>query len=177
MIQRRDYRFFYFLKGVTVKMNEKELQGLVESVSLKYFKRPFKHQAVFNTRLKTTGGRYHLTSHHLDFNPKVIEVFGLDIFQGIVKHELCHYHLHLQNKGYRHGDKDFKMLLKEVGGLRYTPSFELKKGSAPRWVYKCAACNYIFHRKRRFNLNQFVCKACKGKLHLCGKKNIILKEA
>lgn len=41
-------------------MNEQELQKLVESISLKYFNKAFKHQAIFNTRLKTTGGRYHL---------------------------------------------------------------------------------------------------------------------
>ena len=35
---------------------------------------------------------------------------------GIIKHELCHYHLHLEGKGYQHRDKDFKELLKKVGG-------------------------------------------------------------
>ena len=35
------------------------------------FQKPFLHQATFNRRLKTTGGRYHLASHHLDFNPTV----------------------------------------------------------------------------------------------------------
>lgn len=77
-------------------MEEFDLQEYVEKVSLKNFNRPFKHQAVFNTRLRTTGGRYHLESHNLDFNPKILDSFGMTIFEGIVKHELCHYHLHLE---------------------------------------------------------------------------------
>ena len=113
-------------------MTDKELTALVKKISLKYFGRAFKHQAVFNARLRTTGGRYHLKSHQLDFNPKIIEHFPEEVLIGIIKHELCHYHLHLEKKGYRHGDPDFKELLKEVGGLRYTPSIEGKEGKIMR---------------------------------------------
>ncbi|MFF6058045.1 hypothetical protein V7G57_14645, partial [Enterococcus faecium] len=49
-------------------MTQEELQQLVEEISLKSFQLPFKHQAMFNPRLRTTGGRYHLNDHHLDFN-------------------------------------------------------------------------------------------------------------
>ena len=80
-------------------MTPESLQNLVEDLSLRYFNKPFKHKAVFNNRLRTTGGRYHLGTHNLDFNPKILEIFGIDIFIGIIKHELCHYHLHLENKG------------------------------------------------------------------------------
>ncbi|MFP3491042.1 SprT family protein, partial [Staphylococcus sp. SIMBA_130] len=76
----------------------------------------FRHKAMFNARLKTTGGRYMLRSHNLEFNQKHYDEFGQDELIGIIKHELCHYHLHLQKKGYKHQDKDFKRLLKDVGG-------------------------------------------------------------
>ncbi|EMP3376764.1 TPA: SprT family protein, partial [Enterococcus faecium] len=46
-------------------MTQEELQQLVEEISLKSFQLPFKHQAMFNPRLRTTGGRYHLNDHHL----------------------------------------------------------------------------------------------------------------
>ena len=38
---------------------------------------------------------------------------------GIIKHELCHYHLHLEGKGYQHQDQEFKKLLKKVGAPRF----------------------------------------------------------
>lgn len=156
-------------------MEEKELQKLVRSISIEYFNKAFKHKASFNRRLRTTGGRYHLKSHNLDFNPKILNTFGLPIFINIIKHELCHYHLHLTNRGYRHMDTDFKELLSEVDGLRYTPSIELKQGTALRWIYSCQSCHKKFYRKRRFNLNKFVCGDCKGKLKIEGQKEIKLK--
>ena len=41
-------------------MTNQELQALTEQWSLELFQRPFLHQVVYNRRLKTTGGRYHL---------------------------------------------------------------------------------------------------------------------
>ena len=155
-------------------MTDKELEELVKSVSLKYFNKPFEHIAYFNHRLRTTGGRYHLKSHNLDFNPKIFKVFGLDVFIGIIKHELCHYHLHLEGRGYRHGDTDFKELLDEVEGLRYTPSIEIEKGISVRWAYKCKTCERMYHRKRRFNIQKFVCSHCNGQLSLIGREKIEL---
>lgn len=156
-------------------MTNEELEELVKDISFKWFNKPFKHTAYFNHRLRTTGGRYHLKTHHLDFNPKILRVLGEDILIGIIKHELCHYHLHLENRGYRHGDADFKELLAEVGGLRYTPSLESEEGVLLRWTYQCKVCNKIYYRQRRFNVQRFVCGQCKGKLKLIATKKEAIK--
>lgn len=89
-------------------MTQQELQHLVEELSLSVFNKPFTHRAVFNSRLKTTGGRYHLSDHHLDFNPTMLTEHGMEVFIGIIKHELCHYHLHLAGLGHRHQDPALK---------------------------------------------------------------------
>ena len=47
-----------------------------------------------------------------EINPLVVEVYGMEELIGVIKHELCHYHLHIEGKGYRHRDADFKNLLK-----------------------------------------------------------------
>ncbi len=150
-------------------MEQRKLQKLVEALSLKYFNKPFVHQATFNHRLRTTGGRYHLTTHHLDFNPKILAIYGMDVFKGIIKHELCHYHLHLEGKGYQHGDEDFKQLLKKVDALRYTPSLEIKQGKVLRWEYQCQGCHTKVYRKRRFNLKKYACAACRNTFQLKGR--------
>lgn len=100
-------------------MNDLELQALVEKISLEHFQKPFRHKAYFNNRLRTTGGRYMLRTHHIEINRKYLEQLGLEELKGIIKHELCHYHLHLEGKGYRHRDADFKNLLKKVNAPRY----------------------------------------------------------
>ncbi len=50
------------------------LTEYVQSVSFEDFGRPFTHQAQWNPRLRTTGGRFFPKDGHLDFNPKVYEL-------------------------------------------------------------------------------------------------------
>lgn len=145
-------------------MNQIELQVLVEKISRDYFGLPFQHQATFNNRLRTTGGRYHLKSHHLDFNLKVLETFGADEFLGVIKHELCHYHLHLSGKGFQHKDKEFKQLLTEVGGSRFVKSLGNPKPVKKRVVYQCQSCAQFIYRQRKVNTQKYVCGQCSGKL-------------
>ena len=145
-------------------MNQIELQVLVEKISRDYFGLPFQHQATFNNRLRTTGGRYHLKSHHLDFNLKVLETFGADEFLGVIKHELCHYHLHLSGKGFQHKDKEFKQLLTEVGGSRFVKSLSNPKPVKKRVVYQCQSCAQFIYRQRKVNTQKYVCGQCRGKL-------------
>lgn len=157
-------------------MDQKELQQLVETVSLTSFHLPFEHQAVFNRRLRTTGGRYHLVTHDLDFNPKILDTFGMEEFLGVIKHELCHYHLHLAGKGYQHKDRDFKQLLKQVGGTRFVRSLN-EHQSVPRyWLYECTNCHQKLYRQRKFNTGRYVCAACHGRFHLTKDEKIAAKQ-
>lgn len=142
---------------------DNQLQTLVEKISRIFFRKPFTHKAFFNRRLRTTGGRYHLSSHNIDFNPKVVEIYGEEELVNVIKHELCHYHLHLEGRGYQHKDSDFKMLLKQTGGSRYVrPLTEQKPQSY--YQYQCEKCQTLILRKRRVNLNKFVCGKCRGRL-------------
>lgn len=153
-------------------MNQETLQAYVEKISLEFFQKPFLHQAFINTRLRTTGGRYHVATHNLDFNIKIYEEHGEAAFSGIVKHELCHYHLHLAGKGYKHRDRDFKKLLKKVGGLRYTPSLRENTEAIKIWEYQCTGCGETIYRKRRFNVNRYICSKCASKFKLVDRKMI-----
>ena len=103
-----------FLLLEVITLDNLELQELVRRLSLESFQKPFLHQAYFNARLRSTGGRYLLQSHNIEVNPKAYELYGLEEIHGIVLHELCHYHLHIEGKGYQHRDKDFRELLKKV---------------------------------------------------------------
>ncbi|MHC5247828.1 SprT family protein [Enterococcus sp. LJL120] len=148
-------------------MTNQELTELVEEISLTYFKKPFLHQAFFNRRLKTTGGRYHLKDHHLDFNPLVFEKYGKAELISVIKHELCHYHLHIAGRGYQHKDADFKRLLKATGGARYA-----KPLAAPKslFCYQCASCQTPLYRQRKVDTKKYVCGRCRGKLIFIGRK-------
>lgn len=147
-------------------MNNQELQELVESISLEFFNMPFQHKAVFNHRLKTTGGRYLLKSHNLEFNLNSFKHYGLDELIGIIKHELCHYHLRLQGKRYSHRDTEFKECLHRVQGSRYSKPLSTKREKP--YIYKliCKNCGQEYLRKRKLNPNFYRCGKCKGELIL-----------
>ena len=99
---------------------------------------------------------------HLDFNPKLYEEHGLETFRKIVRHELCHYHLYVQGKGYKHADRDFKDLLAKVDGLRYAPKIQGQEENY--YLYQCQSCGHTYRRKRRVNTRKFGCGLCRGKL-------------
>ncbi|WP_042352487.1 SprT family protein [Bacillus massiliigorillae] len=156
-------------------MNDEQLQRLTEELSLKYFHKPFQHIAFFNKRLRTTGGRYMLGSHNIEINYTYYEQYGLDELVGIIKHELCHYHLHLENRGYKHQDTDFKQLLKKVGAPRFCtplPSKKKKRSSKRIYYFQCTSCCTQYIRKRNINLTKYVCGKCRGALKQKGMKEI-----
>jgi SprT-like protein len=147
-------------------ITDMELQRLVEQISTNFFAHPFAHRAYFNPRLRTTGGRYVLRTHNIEINPKHYEAYGMEELVGIIKHELCHYHLHLSGRGYKHKDADFKQLLKQVGGSRYCQSVAPRKRQEYRYELMCQSCGMRYLRKRRMNTRKYVCGKCKGRLLL-----------
>lgn len=154
-----DSRLCEPVKGGKVLTNQ-ELTAKVKEISLTYFKQSFDHEAKWNQRLRTTGGRFFPKDLHLDFNPKMAE---LKDFEGVILHELTHYHLYRSKRGYQHRDSDFKRLLSQVGGLRYAPSVIDKK---IKYYYSCQNCGQLYPRQRKIDTKKYRCGKCRGKLIL-----------
>lgn len=144
-------------------MNNNALQALTERIALEYFQRPFQHRAYFNSRLRTTGGRYLLGTHNIEVNPKQYVAFGEAALVDIIKHELCHYYLHLDGKGYQHRDKDFKRLSQQVGAPRFCTPLQSYESRA-NYVYQCQSCHARYMRIRKVNTLRMRCGKCGGKL-------------
>jgi SprT-like protein len=145
------------------QLNEKELKDLVNDISIKYFHKPFVDKVIFNSRLRTTGGRYLPMKRLIELNPKYLYEMDHNEFIGIIKHELCHYHLHIEGKGYKHSDKEFKMLLKQTGSPRHCKPLPSNL-KAQKHQYECQKCGQIYHRVRRVNIKKYRCGICRGKL-------------
>ncbi len=149
-------------------MTDAELQEWIERLSLEHFGVPFRHRAFFNARLRSTGGRYALRSHDIDINPRQLAAHGAEAVEGIIKHELCHYHLHIAGRGYRHRDADFKRLLAQVGGSRYCQALPdpVKRTLPFKYRLVCADCGMEYKRKRRMDVSRYRCGRCAGSLRL-----------
>lgn len=146
-------------------MSDEELKRFIEDVSIEVFDKPFLHDARFNGRLRTTGGRYMLTNHSIQINPLVMELHDMEELRGIVKHELCHYHLHIEGKGYQHRDADFRELLKQTKSPRFCkPLAERPKKMISLHIYKCMACGLEYKRKRRMDIRKYRCGKCAGEI-------------
>jgi SprT-like protein len=148
-------------------MEEHKLQKLVEKISEEFFGKPFNHKASFNPKLRTTGGRYLLGTHNIEINKKYLDQLGEQELIGIIKHELCHYHLHIEGKGYKHRDLEFKWLLKKVGAPRFCShltDMPKKRTSKKLLFYQCTSCLFQYKRKRNIDTSRFVCGKCRGKL-------------
>lgn len=146
-------------------LNEKALYELVNRLSVQHFNKVFKHEVRFNHRLRTTGGRYIPGKKVIELNPKYVAELGENEFIGIIKHELCHYHLHIEGRGFSHGDADFKKLLRETGSPRYcTPLPSRQKDY--KYRYACRKCNHEYKRMRRVNVDKYRCGKCRGRLIL-----------
>lgn len=161
-------------KGITmfdtVPRSDEELLRLVQEISLRDFSLPFRHKCRYNNRLKTTGGRYLLKAHDLEFNPHSVQLHGMKELVGTIRHELCHYHLHLLGKGFRHRDKDFQMLLKQVGGSRYALPTGLKNKRSAQKTFQCINCGMLYVRSRAIDINRYRCGNCNGQLRFISSK-------
>lgn len=144
-------------------LNDTELFKLVNDLSLKYFNKPFRHSVTFNPRLRTTGGRYIPVRKVIELNPSYIIEMDEDEFIGIIKHELCHYHLHIEGIGYKHGDPEFKSLLKKTGSPRHCTPLPSQKKEV-KYKYICKNCNHEYKRIRKVDVKKYRCGKCRGML-------------
>lgn len=150
-------------------MTNKELQQLTETISLAFLSALLHTQPASITAFARRG-RYLLKSHDIELNPKQYERYGKEELIGIIKHELCHYHLHLEGKGYKHGDKDFQEWLAKTGAPRYCKTAQDEQTVL---VYTCTSCSRTYHRRRKINTQKYVCGTCHGKLKFLSKKYCI----
>lgn len=148
-------------------MNDLQLHTLVGDLSNQYFDRPFLDEVVFNYRLRTTGGRYLPNKKRIEINPKYLTELGIEELIGIIKHELVHYHLHIDGQPFGHKDRAFKDLLKKTNSPRHCQPLPSEINKVVKLHhYKCKSCGQLYKRKRKVNINKYNCGRCAGKIKL-----------
>ena len=149
-------------------IKKERLYALVNELSIDFFGKPFMHEVKFNHRLRSTGGRYLPMEKVIELNPKYVIEMDKQEFIGIIKHELCHYHLHIEGRPFGHGDQSFKKLLKQTGSPRYCQPLPttLKKY---KYLYICKSCNATYKRMRKVNTEKYRCGKCRERITLSEK--------
>lgn len=142
----------------------KRLTKTVDQLSKKHFSKPFIDKARYNDRLRTTGGRYIPSKRCIEVNPKYVREMPYNEVIGIIKHELVHYHLHIEGKPFGHGDQEFKQLLKETNSPRFCKPLPSNIKKEKIHVYICTSCKAVYNRRRRVNIEKMRCGKCKGRI-------------
>lgn len=146
-----------------MEMTHDMLQTLAQTISTASFHRPFLHCISFNKRLRAVAGRYLPHTHNIEISWRYYVAYGTEQLSPVILHELCHYHLHVQGRGFRERDADFLRLLSTVGAPKY--GLPLPSPGRPfRYVLKCTACHTRYNRKRFLDPQKYRCGRCGGSL-------------
>ncbi|HLR14728.1 MAG TPA: SprT family protein [Bacillota bacterium] len=143
---------------------DEALTKQIQELSIKYFQKPFVDQGRYNNRLRTTGGRYIPGKRVIEINPKYVKEKLYDEVIGIIKHELCHYHLHIEGKPFGHGDRTFKELLRKTNSPRFCKPLPSSVKKEVIHTYTCTTCNSTYYRRRRVNVEHVRCGRCRSKI-------------
>lgn len=137
---------------------ESELLALTTRLSLTWWQRPFTGTVCWNSRLRTSAGRFSHRTQTIELNLRHASHFGHGSLEETIKHELIHYHF----PGAGHGPI-FRQEAARIGCARFCQPI-------PRPVrvhtYQCQQCGATFQRRRSFNTRKFRCARCQGMLKL-----------
>ncbi|MDR0899288.1 MAG: SprT family protein [Lactobacillaceae bacterium] len=143
-----------------MQISNQELEALVRRLSLSRFEKPFSHTVRFNSRLRTTGGRVVFprigrkvidSKIYMEINPKLEDA---DL-EGVILHELSHYHLYFIKGLHREDDPDFRTMLKNLEAPLHSP---LHRKQRSFYVYVCTAPeHHQYSRNRRIDVKKMRC--------------------
>lgn len=154
-------------------LSDEELTRQIQELSIKFFQKPFVDKGRYNNRLRTTGGRYIPSKRLIEINPKYVKEELYNEVIGIIKHELCHYHLHIEGEPFGHGDRAFKDLLRKTNSPRFCKPLPSSVKKEVIHTYICTMCSVVYHRRRRVNIEEVRCGKCNNKIKFVSStKNI-----
>lgn len=158
-----------------MKPSDAELKALVQRLSLSQFNAEFKHEAKYNPHLRTTGGRVvfpRIRRHvledriYMEINPKLVD----DDLNGVILHELAHYHLYFKKGLHRENDPEFRQTLKDLNAPLHSPLHRKQKSF---YVYQCVApAHHQYSRNRKIDIKKMRCGFDKAKLELISETHI-----
>ncbi len=134
--------------------DEMDVEPLLQRLSLELFARPFLGRVRFNSRLRTSAGRFLASSQIIEVNPAYVRANGEASLIDTLKHELIHYHYPQGGHG-----PLFRGEAKRIGCNRFCSPLP---GRSPALRYACIDCGQEYLRRRRVNVRLMRCGKCRG---------------
>lgn len=140
-------------------------QTEANSMSLKYWGEPCTIPVVWNGRLKRTMGRFlfkqtkqQRTPLKIELSTSAAQLLTISQLRKVLLHELCHYHLFIQNRPFTDRHPVFEAEIKR------TKTISTNEVSLPRSGYAlyCDACDRFLGYRVRFNTRNYRSLCCKA---------------
>lgn len=150
-----------------IDFSVEKLQSLADKLSLHFWNKSLTIPVVWNGRLTRAMGRFVYQVSGPKREPLKIEVskyaakfIDRDIFIAVLLHELCHYHLFIQNKPCQDHHPLFEQELRRVGAIS-TNSVKL-----PEKYFRlfCVTCGKSLGNAKRINPHHYRSSCCHGEI-------------
>ncbi|WP_164985012.1 SprT-like domain-containing protein [Ammoniphilus sp. CFH 90114] len=148
-----------------IDFDPEKLQALADKLSQHFWQDKLQIPVVWNGRLTRAMGRFVFRQQGKKREPLKIEMskyaaqfVDREIFIAVLLHEMCHYHLFIQNKPYQDHHPVFEQELRRVGAIS-TNTVKL-----PTKVYKltCQHCKKSLGMMKRFNPDRYRSGCCQA---------------
>ena len=146
-------------------MTDEQLQRWVEYISLRDFGRPFEHRATFNRRLRATGGRYFLKTHHIEISSAHYQAYGKEESEW-KKSSNTNFVITIctgRGGGFVTGFRISSIASKNRRKPLLPSAHPHRTPSEPiRYLLRCRQCEAVYYRKRKVDTSRYVCGRCRG---------------
>jgi SprT-like protein len=151
-----------------VDYDSSKLQELANKLSLHFWGTALTIPIRWNGRLSKSMGRFLYRTRGKVREPVQIEIskyaaqwIDRQIFLAVILHEMCHYHMFIQNRPFADHHPEFEQELQRVGAIS-TNTVKL-----PEKVFKlsCSACGKFLGSRKRMNITKYYSSCCRGKIN------------
>ena len=130
-----------------MKISEKNLRLMCEELMDKLWGDKLEIPVVISSRMTNSLGLFYSSTVYkngqrvrqplkIAISKSLLEYYSLENIEGVIKHELCHYHLYKKGGNFSDGDKEFEDELKRIG----SHSTCTLSRAGMMYTVKCSCC-------------------------------------
>lgn len=136
-----------------MKISEKNLRLMCEELMDKLWGDKLEIPVVISSRMTNSLGLFYSSMVYkngkrvrqplkIAISKSLLEYYSLENIEGVIKHELCHYHLYKKGGNYCDGDKEFEDELKRIGS--HSTCTLSRAGMI--YTVKCSCCGKVVRK-------------------------------
>lgn len=163
-----------------MKISEKNLRLMCEELMDKLWGDTLEIPVVISNRMTSSLGLFYSSMVYkngqrvrqplkIAISKSLLEYYSLENIEGVIKHELCHYHLYKKGGNYCDGDKEFEDELKRIG------SHSTRTLSRAGMIYtvKCSCCGQVV---RKTPSKGVVTRSINTRISVCCEADLVQGE-